>query len=117
VNALHAAAGPILLVALLAFGVIAVGCAMTRRLPRSLDRARQVLLGLVVAQAAIGLALAVRGGAPAEWIHWLYGALVVVALLAPGVLADDVPVARRAAVLAGGAGLAVVMAWRLGASG
>jgi hypothetical protein len=117
VNALHAAAGPALLIALVAFAAAAAAGAVTGRVPRPLERVRQVLLGVVVAQAAIGLALALRGTAPAEWIHWLYGGLIVLALLAPGMLADDVPVARRAAVLTGGAVLAVVMAWRLGASG
>jgi hypothetical protein len=117
VNALHAAAGPVLLIALLALAAAAVACAVTARLPRFLEIARRVLLGLLVAQAATGLALAVRGAAPAEWIHWLYGGLIVLALLGPGVLADEVPVARRGAVLAAGAVLAVVMAWRLGASG
>ena len=116
-NSLHAVTGPVLLIALLALAAVAAACAIAGRLPRALDLARQVLLAIVVAQAAIGLALAVRGAAPAEWIHWIYGGVIVAALLVPGSLHTDLPEARRAAVLAGGAGLAVIMAWRLGASG
>ena len=72
---------------------------------------------LVVADAAIGLALAVRGGSPAEGIHWLYGVAIVLALLGPGALRPELSAQTRSGALAVGALLATALAWRLGASG
>lgn len=116
-NQLHALVGPILLLGTLGLAVAAAVAASRNALPPALDVVRRALLGLVVAEAAIGLALAVRGNAPAEGIHWLYGVAIVAALLVPGMLRPELPSARRSAAVAVGAGFAAIMAWRLGASG
>lgn len=117
VNDLHAALGPFLMVLVAALAVAALVAVALDRAPALLDGARRVLLGLVVAQAAIGLALAARGPGPSELLHWVYGLVIVLALLVPGMLRLELPAGRRAAALAIGSVLAVVIAWRLGASG
>jgi hypothetical protein len=112
---LHALAGPLLPLALLVLGAWAAALAASRRPPGALDTVRKVVLALVAVQAAIGLAIALRGAAPAEWIHWVYGPAIVAALLVPGGLV--LPPERRSAVLAAASIFAALLAWRLWASG
>jgi len=115
---LHSLPGAALLVALAVLSASAATLWLLRREPAPwLDGARRVLLAAVVVEAALGLALALRGAAPAEAIHWVYGAVIVVALLLPATaLADRAP-RRRTGLLAGAALLATFMAWRLIGSG
>lgn len=113
---LHGMAGLVLWGALAGLAALAL---LALRVPvagRWADTARRLLLGLLVAQVAIGLVIALRGGAPAETIHWLYGAAVILVLLAPGALAESMA-PRRAAFAAGAAVLGAVFAWRLWGSG
>lgn len=113
----HALIGPVLLVVLGGFAAVATAAAVRGSAPAWLDTLRRVVLGAVVAQAAIGLALAVRGNEPREWLHWVYGVAVGAALLVPGMLRPELSERRRATALAVGAALAVVLAWRLSATG
>lgn len=112
---LHVLAAPLLVLALLVTAGVAAALAVRGRPPGPLDVVRKVLLGVTAAQAAIGMALALRGSAPAEWIHWLYGPAIVAALLVPGGLV--LPPARRSGALAVAALFAALIAWRLWASG
>lgn len=114
---LHALIGPALLLLLVGLAAVATVCAVRGSSPDWLDLARRAALAALVAQAAIGLALAVRGDAPREWLHWVYGVAVTVALLVPGMLRPELPEGRRATAMAVGAALAAVFAWRLGATG
>lgn len=114
---LHAALGPVVLLLLIGLAGGASVAAVRDRAPGALETVRRVLLAIIVAEAAIGLALAARGGAPAEWIHWAYGIVIVAGLLLPGMLRADLPAGRRSTVLAVASAFAAVIAWRLGASG
>lgn len=114
---LHAAIGPAITAALLLLSVAALASLRLPRLVSPVDAARRASLAVLAAQVAVGAALAARGAAPAEGIHWVYGALIVAALLIPGMLPADTGTGRRAATLAGASLFSVVMAWRLGASG
>lgn len=116
-NDVHALIGPLLLLVLVVLAIAATGAALMSRAPGALEAIRRAVLVVIVAEAAIGLALAVRGGSPNEGIHWLYGGAIVLALLVPGMLEPDLPASRRSAALALGSSFAVIMAWRLGASG
>ena len=113
---LHATLGIVLLALLvLLAAAVAVGV-LTDRRPDADGRLRRVALGVVVAQVALGLTLALRGRAPAEGIHWLYGGAIVLALLAPSAI-DPATRRGRDALLVGGTILAAVFAWRLWGSG
>ena len=114
---LHTLPGVVLVGALAALGVAAAIPWLRRREPAAwVDAVRRALLLVVVVEAALGLALALRGAGPAEWIHWLYGLVIIVALLLPAVVRT--PDGRtRSALLAGGAAVGAVMAWRLMGSG
>lgn len=114
---IHALVGPLLMVLLGAMAVAATAAVLLDRSAEILEWLRRGLLALVVAQAAIGLALATRGSGPDEGIHWLYGVVIVLALLLPGSLRTDLPARQRTGAVAAGAFLAVLLAWRLGASG
>lgn len=119
VSRLHALPGTLLVatLALLALwaGTLAV---LDRAAPAALELARRILLAIVVATAALGLVLAVRGRAPDEGIHWIYGGLIVVALLLPRLLPHERLTPRlETASLAAGAALAAIFAWRLWGSG
>lgn len=112
---LHGLAAPLLVGILAVMGAAAAALSVAGRAPGALDVARRVVLVVLVAQAAIGLALAVRGNAPSEGIHWLYGGAVLVVLLLAGSL-EGTP-ARRSAALAVGSVLAAALTWRLWTSG
>ncbi|HVM24619.1 MAG TPA: hypothetical protein VM253_04410 [Candidatus Limnocylindrales bacterium] len=114
---LHAAAWPVVGVGLAILAAAAAVAAVSGRAPAALEWMRRAALALIVAQAAIGLALAARGAAPAELLHWVYGIAILVVLLAPGSLPHDTSAARRSWVLAAGSLVAVVLTWRLWASG
>jgi hypothetical protein len=106
-------------VAVLSLSLLAVASAVMAVLSRdspALEWARRIALGVVVADAAIGLAVAVRGGAPSEWIHWVYAVVIGLVLLAPGALRDVGPRARSGS-LALCSAIAAAMAWRLWGSG
>jgi hypothetical protein len=114
---LHGVLGPAIMVLLAVLAAVAAILAVRGHPPTALEVPRRVLLGAIVAQAAIGLALAARGGRPAEGIHWLYGVAIVVALLGPGALRPELSPQKRSGALAVAALLATALAWRLGASG
>lgn len=115
---LHSAPGVALLAALAVLASVATALWLLRREPAPwVDLARRVLLILVVVEAALGLVLAARGSAPAEWIHWLYGIVIVVALLLPTTVSSARTPRHRTGLLAVGALLGAFMAWRLMGSG
>jgi cation transport ATPase len=114
---LHSAVGVALLGALAVLGLAAGIASLRHATARWADRARQIALAVVVAEGAVGLALAFRGAGPAEWLHWLYGGILVLVLLAPAALEERIAADRRTPVLALAAVAATVLAWRLGASG
>jgi len=93
------------------------GAAMLRRAPPWLDVARSLLAMVLVAESAIGLALLAGGAGPSEWLHWLYAAVAVAALVLAGAVPADAPPRQRAAGVAAAAALALVMVWRLTATG
>lgn len=114
---LHAAAWPLLALALLSLASVSATAAMRNRAPAALELLRRAALVLLVGQAAIGLALAVRGSGPSELLHWIYGAVVIAALLMPAAMAEDRPPAMRSWALAGGSAVGAILVWRLWASG
>ena len=118
VTRLHTAPGLLLLAALALLGVTAGVLAALDRPPAAwLETARRVLLAVLVAEAALGLVLALRGSAPDEGIHWLYGGAIIVALLVPGSLWTDGSARLRSTVFAVSATAAALFAWRLWGSG
>ena len=113
---LHALLGVAALVLLVGLVLGAAAVVLTGRGRAAFDGARRIALGLVVAQAAIGLALALRGREPAEGIHWVYGGAVVLALLAPSSVEPASMIARRWLIV-GSSVLAAIFSWRLWGSG
>lgn len=97
----------------LAAGVIA---ALDRR-SRVLEWARRIALVLLVAEAAVGLALLVRGGAPDQSIHLLYGLVIVLVLMIPGSVAAELSPRGQSGALALASAVAAALAWRLWGSG
>ena len=74
-------------------------------------------LALVVAQGLAGVAIAVTQGGPAEGIHWVYGAAILVVLLIGNGVAMAALPGRRGHVMALMAALIAVLAWRLSQTG
>jgi heme A synthase len=115
---LHTLPGLVLVAGLAVLALMSGVMAVLDRPPMpSLDFARRVLLGIIVAEAAIGLVLTLRGAEPDEWIHWLYGGIIIAALLVPATLVTTGTPRSRSAALAGAAGLAAIFAWRLWGTG
>lgn len=118
VTRLHAAPALLLLAAFALLAVTAGVLAALDRPPAAwLETGRRVLLAVLVAEAALGLVLALRGLAPDEGIHWLYGGAIIVALLVPGTLWTDGPARLRSIVFALSSIAATLFAWRLWGSG
>lgn len=113
----HAAAWPLVALGLAGIAAAATVAAVLERWPPLLDVVRRIALVVLVAEAAIGLALAVRGTGPAELLHWVYGAAVVGVLLVPAALPEGTAPRLRSWSLAAGAVIAAVLVWRLWASG
>ncbi|HEX2221679.1 MAG TPA: hypothetical protein VHK06_04070 [Candidatus Limnocylindria bacterium] len=116
-SGVHAGVGPLLAVGLLVLAVLAAAAALTGRAGAWVERVRLLALAVVVGESAIGLALALRGAAPSEWIHWPYAVAAGVALLLPGMLRSELTPTRRAAAVALAAVFALAMSWRLTATG
>lgn len=116
-SVLHAGAWPVVAIGLAGIAGLATVAAVRNRFPAALEWLRRAALVVVVAQASIGLALAVRGSGPSELLHWIYGAVVVGVLLAPGALEATTAPGRRSWALAAGSIIGVVLVWRLWASG
>jgi hypothetical protein len=115
---LHTFPGLVMVAGLAVLAVMAAVLAILDRPPMPwFDFARRVLLGIIVAEAAIGLVLALRGSEPDEWIHWLYGGILIAALLLPATLVTNGSARSRSAALAAAAALGAVLAWRLWGSG
>jgi len=114
---LHAAGWPLFAIGLAFLGVAAAIAAVRDRWPAALEWSRRAALVALVAQASIGLALAARGAAPGELLHWIYAAILIGVLLVPGSLPAEVAGARRSWTLAAGSAIGVVLVWRLWASG
>jgi heme A synthase len=117
VTGIHGATALAAVAVLGAMGVAAGALALLDRESRILEWARRVALGLLVAEAALGLAAAIRGGRPSEGIHWLYGGVILIVLLIPGGVAPELRPRARSGALALGSGIASAVAWRLWASG
>ncbi|MGI8657693.1 MAG: hypothetical protein ACR2K4_02840 [Candidatus Limnocylindria bacterium] len=114
---LHTTAGVVLLGAFVLLALVAVPGSRSPALGRWFERGRRVLLGVVVAEAALGLTLALRGASPAETLHWAYGAGITGVLLAPSLMRDANDAHPRAFVMVGTSVLAALLAWRLWGTG
>lgn len=114
---LHGATALAVVAALSAMALAAAILAVLDRESRMLEWARRGALGLLVAEAAVGLATAARGGGPSEGIHWLYGFVILGVLLIPGSVPPELAPRARSGALALGSAIAAALAWRLWASG
>ena len=114
---LHAALGIAVIGTSVLFAMAALAASAMKQLPRWLDAVRLVIAGLAVTAASTGLALALTDTRPSEWIHWLYGVLIVAAPVMAGSL-DFGTSARVRSIGLGVAGVVMALiAWRLAASG
>lgn len=114
---LHGVTAPLTIVGLSVLAAVATAMAAIGRDAVALEWARRIALGILVAEAAVGLALALRGAAPTEAIHWVYGVAVLVLLIVPGSMSEEVSPRVRTGALAVGAAIAAALAWRLWSSG
>jgi hypothetical protein len=108
---LHAIAGLLVAVGCVAFAVVAwisVG-GVAAGLAGGM---RVTVAALAVMAGALGLALALRGNGPAEWLHWVYGAALVLVPVAAGTFVTDRSERGRSVALAVTGTLLAVIAWR-----
>ncbi|MGH2429845.1 MAG: hypothetical protein ACRDGV_13375 [Candidatus Limnocylindria bacterium] len=116
-GALHASATGALVAALIGFGLLAVVCAVLQRVPAWLGWLRVALVIALAAQAVAGLALFAGGARPAEWLHWVYGAVAVGSLVLADSVSEEAPSRPRAASYAAGSLVSLLMVWRLASTG
>jgi hypothetical protein len=114
---LHGATALVVGAGLGAMAVTAAILAVLDRESRLLEWVRRGALALLVAEAALGLAIAARGGGPSEGIHWLYGGVILGVLLIPGSVPAELTPRAKSGALALGSAIAAALAWRLWASG
>ncbi|MGH2749888.1 MAG: hypothetical protein ACRDK3_03295 [Actinomycetota bacterium] len=114
---LHAIGSVVLLVAAAAYFLFALYSARTGVHGPALMKLRLGVVGLAAAQLAVGAVLYATGRKPAETLHILYGIVAVAALPIAATFAQEAPPKARAGALAAGAGLMLVMIWRLWVTG
>ena len=114
---LHGAIGSALLAGSVSLAAVAAFAAASAHPPAWLDRLRVALAAVVVAEGAIGVALALRGAGPSEALHWLYGAALLAVPLGVGSMGPSIPVRYRSGALAVGALGMALLAWRLASTG
>ena len=114
---LHGALGIAVIGASVLFALAAFATNAMDRSPRWLDGVRLVIAALAVVGASTGFALALAGTGPSEWIHWLYGVLMVAVPVMAGSV-DFGASTRARSIGFGVAGVVMALiAWRLAASG
>jgi hypothetical protein len=99
---------------LVALGVTAAGL---RGGAAWVDAARNVVLGIVVLQAAIGAVAYLGGSRPAEPLHFVYGLAAIAVLPLAATFASEAPPRPRAWVLVVALAILLVLAWRLASTG
>ena len=114
---LHAALGIAVIGTSVLFALATVAAYATGRSPKWLDGIRLVIAGLAVTAASTGLALALTSTGPSEWIHWLYGVLIVATPVMAGSVGLDATARARSIGLGAAGVIMALIAWRLAASG
>jgi hypothetical protein len=117
VTAAHALAA---LIALGAAGLLLVAGAVAawRDVAHAwIHRLGLAVTGVFAIQAGIGLLLLAMGKQPMEWLHLLYGAVLVGAIPFGLSFASEAPARDRSGVVAAAAGVALLIVWRLFATG
>jgi hypothetical protein len=117
VGEFHLVAALVVLGAAAIVTVAAGGAAIIDRGQAAVTGMARAFAGLAVAQGAIGVILFATGRAPGETLHLLYGlALAAVMPLALN-FAEDVPGRPHSAVIAVAGVAALLICWRLFATG
>ena len=114
---LHGIGTLVTLLAIVAFGLAMAGIALLDRFSGWLPRLRTGLLVVIGLQVLLGAATWLSGDRPAQDLHLLYGAGLLVLLPLAGSFAEDAPPRDRAAVFAIAAVVGVLLIWRLLSTG
>jgi hypothetical protein len=107
----HAILGLLVVAGCVAFAILA-WLSVSGVGSRLADGFRVGVAGLAVVAGAIGLAVALRGHLPGEWLQCLSGAALVVVPVVAGVLAAERSERGRSVVLAITGTLLIAIAWR-----
>ena len=113
----HVVGAVIVLVGATVFFVFALYCARTGKHADLLMRMRTGVVALAGAEVAVGALLYAMGERPVENLHILYGLVSVAAIPMAASFALEAPPKGRAGALAAGAGLMLIMIWRLWETG
>ncbi|MGH2699773.1 MAG: hypothetical protein ACRDJL_11345 [Actinomycetota bacterium] len=114
---LHAIGSVVLLVAAAIFFVFALYSARAGGHGDILMKMRIGLVGIAAVELALGALLYATGRRPTETLHILYGIVAVLSIPLAASFALEAPPKARAGALAAGAGLMMVMIWRLWETG
>ena len=108
---LHAIAGYVVVGGCVVFAIVA--WISVAGIAQGLAGALRVgVAALAVVAGAIGLALTLRGDQPAEWLHWVYGAVLVVVPVVAGTIVAERSERSRSVLMAITGTLLAVIAWR-----
>ena len=113
----HVVGSVVVLVAAAGFFILALYCARTGSHGNVLAKMRVGVVVIAALQVVIGALLYATGRRPAETLHLLYGGVAVAAIPLAASFAFEAPPKAKAGALAGGAGLMLVMIWRLWVTG
>lgn len=108
------------LIALAAGALLTVGGGLAALLDGGHELVRKLAIGAVAvfaAPAALGLVLLVQGDEPDDGLHLLYGAALVAVVPLATAFASDAPPRARSSVLAAAGLTALLVGWRLFATG
>ncbi len=114
----HATLGMVVVTAALLFTLSAAIIAWLDRGGHDwIVRLRWAVEALLVIQVGIGALTYVAGSRPGEWLHLVYGIVILAVLPLASTFASEAPPRARSWVLAVGGLVIVLLAWRLLSTG
>jgi heme A synthase len=117
VTQIHAIGHLVVVVVAIAYAALGLLIAVSEKAPRQAHAASLILLAAVVVTAGTGIIGVMTGGRPSELLHWVYGAAMLLGLLAGiGFGVTIAPRPRGLVMLATGTFL-LLLAFRLGETG
>jgi hypothetical protein len=100
-----------------AYWLVGAAIAVTQRAPRWVGWVWLAPLGALAVQAVTGVALAAHARGPSEGVHWVYGVVSILALLAGNGFSIGKPARLCGTAMVLTASLILLLSWRLASTG
>jgi len=113
----HAVGHLVVLVVAIGYVALGIAIALRKKIPRHAHGASLIVLAAVVVTGSVGVLNAVLGSGPGEGIHWIYGAAMVLGLLASIGFGTTMAARPRGLVMLATGTYLLLLAFRLAETG